>query len=179
MKFSTSEKRVLLLLFVGVLLLSGAVVELKARKSEQTIVETRKTVEFPIDINTASEKDLLVLPGIGEAKARSIVDYRQKNGPFRSLADLERVPGIGKKTVERLAPYVNLVEANAGGTQGKINVNTANLEELMSLPGIGEVRASEIIKMRQQTRFSKPEDLLKVPGIGPKTLEKIKDFITF
>jgi competence protein ComEA len=49
----------------------------------------------------------------------------------------------------------------------------------MSLPGIGEVKASEIIKMRQQTRFSKPEDLLKVPGIGPKTLEKIKDSITF
>lgn len=97
MKFSTSEKRVLLLLFVGVLLLSGAIVELKARKSEQTSVETRKTVEFPIDINTASEKDLLVLPGIGEVKARSIVDYRQKNGPFRSLADLERVPGIGRR----------------------------------------------------------------------------------
>lgn len=58
-------------------------------------------------------------------------------------------------------------------------MNTASLEELMSLPGIGEVKASEIIKMRQQTRFSKPEDLLKVPGIGPKTLEKIKDSITF
>ncbi|HBT38905.1 MAG: Competence protein ComEA helix-hairpin-helix repeat protein [Thermotoga sp. 50_1627] len=179
MKLSTSEKRLLLLLFVGVLLLSGAIVELKARSGEQTIVETRKTVELPIDVNTASEEDLIHLPGIGETKARWIVEYREKNGPFKSLADLERVPGIGKKTVEMLAPYVNLTVADVVTAQGKINVNTASLEELMSLPGIGEVKASEIIKVRQQTRFSKPEDLLMVPGIGPKTLEKIKDFITF
>jgi len=179
LKLSTSEKRLMLLLFVGVLLLSGAIVELKTRSGEQAIVETRKTVEFPIDVNTASEKDLMALPGIGETKARLIVEYREKNGPFGSLADLERVPGIGKKTVEMLAPYVNLTVADVAAAQRKINVNTASLEELMSLPGIGEVKASEIIKMRQQTRFSSPEDLLKVPGIGPKTLEKIKDFITF
>jgi len=179
LKFSTSEKRILLLLFVGVLLLSGAVVELRAKKNEQIPVETRRNVEFPIDVNVASVDDLKMLPGIGEVKAKAIVEYRTRNGPFKNLNDLERVPGIGKKTVERLAPYVNLSGAGNGDTQNKINVNTAGLEELMNLPGIGEVKATEIIKMREKVRFSKPEDLLNVPGIGPKTLEKIRDLITF
>lgn len=179
MKFSTSEKRVLLLLFVGILLLSGAVVELKSKSTQRVNVETRRSVEFPIDVNTASVDDLTFLPGIGEAKARAIVEYREKNGPFRTLADLEQVPGIGKKTLERLAPYLSLSQVENSHAANKINVNTAGLEELMNLPGIGEVKAAEIIKMRQQMRFTKLDDLLKVPGIGPKTLEKIKDFITF
>ncbi|MCS7174935.1 ComEA family DNA-binding protein [Pseudothermotoga sp.] len=182
MKLSTSEKRLLLLLFVGVLLLSGAVVELGTRKVQQSTVTSRKSVELPIDLNSATEQELMSLPGIGQSKAKAIIEYRQKNGPFRTLSDLERVPGIGKKTIEKLAPYVNLSSIEAESKNNgkfKVNVNTARLEELMELPGIGEVKALEIIKMRQQMRFSKPEDLLKVPGIGSKTLEKIVDYITF
>ncbi len=182
MKFSTSEKRLLLLLFVGVLLLSGAVLELKTRKVQQDVTTARKSVELPIDVNSATEQELIFLPGIGQSKAKAIIEYRQKNGPFRTLSELERIPGIGKKTIEKLAPYVNLSSIGVKeemNSKTKVNVNTASLEELMALPGIGEVKAMEIIKMRQQMRFSKPEDLLKVPGIGSKTLEKITDLITF
>lgn len=182
MRFSTSEKRLLLLLFVGVLLLSGAVLELGTRKAQQDVITTRKSVELPINVNSATEQELVFLPGIGQSKAKAIIEYRQKNGPFKTLSELERVPGIGKKTIEKLAPYVNLPSTgvNEGiNNKTKVNVNTASLEELMELPGIGEVKAMEIVRMRQQMRFSKPEDLLKVPGRGPKTLEKITDFITF
>jgi len=55
----------------------------------------------PVDINSADAKALEALDGVGPAKAAAIVDYRAKNGPFKSAADLEKVPGIGQATVEK------------------------------------------------------------------------------
>lgn len=55
----------------------------------------------PVDINTADAKALEALDGIGAAKAAAIVEYRAKNGPFKSVADLEKVPGIGAATVNK------------------------------------------------------------------------------
>ncbi|MBI2935349.1 MAG: helix-hairpin-helix domain-containing protein [Chloroflexi bacterium] len=60
----------------------------------------------------------------------------------------------------------------------RLNINMAVVEELVSLPGIGEVKAKAILDYRQQYGpFERVEDLLKVPGIGPATLEKIRDLI--
>jgi competence protein ComEA len=54
----------------------------------------------------------------------------------------------------------------------KININTASAAELMNLKGIGEKKAKAIIEFRKTNgHFKQPEDLIKVPGIGPKTLE--------
>lgn len=61
-----------------------------------------------VNINTASASELEKLPGIGPAKAAAIVDYRQKNGPFRRVEDLAGVPGIGAKTVEGLKEQITL-----------------------------------------------------------------------
>ncbi len=62
---------------------------------------------------------------------------------------------------------------------GKININTSTIEELDSLPGIGLVKAGDIITYRTQNgAFQKIEDLMKVPGIGQLTFEGLKDFIT-
>ena len=61
---------------------------------------------------------------------------------------------------------------------GKVNINTASVEELQTLRGIGVVKATDIVEYRQANGpFSRVEDLLLVPGIGPKTLEDLREFI--
>ncbi|GAB4316241.1 ComEA family DNA-binding protein [Pseudothermotoga lettingae] len=180
MKLSVSEKRLAFLALAGLLLLLGFAFEKMENRDFQSDEQPvqRKTVQFPIDINSATYEELLEIPGIGPAKARSILDYRESNGPFQSIEDLTNVSGIGRATAEKMASFVDLKHNSFENK--KVNINRADLEKLSELPGIGEVKASEIIKFREQNGpFEKPEDLLEVPGIGPKTLDKIRDMIDF
>lgn len=61
-----------------------------------------------ININTAGESEIDTLPGIGPAKARAIIQYRTENGPFQTVDDLEKVPGIGPKTLEDIRDKVKV-----------------------------------------------------------------------
>jgi len=55
----------------------------------------------PVDINTANAETISAeLKGVGLSKAKAIVEYRRKHGPFRSADDLSLVKGIGERTVE-------------------------------------------------------------------------------
>src|SRR5699024_10659801 len=86
-------------------------------------------------------------------------------------------------TVDRQAQTVQTSRRQTQKTSqfsGKVNVNTATVEELDTLDGIGEVLAQWIIDYRQANGpFEKPEDLLEVKGIGEKKLAAIIDDITF
>ena len=55
-----------------------------------------------VNINTAGVDELVALPGIGKSYAERIVEYRQKNGPFKKVEDILNVRGIGEKTFERI-----------------------------------------------------------------------------
>ncbi len=55
-----------------------------------------------VDLNTASEAELQKVKGVGPAKAKAIVEYRQKNGSFASVDDLKNVKGFGEKSVSSL-----------------------------------------------------------------------------
>ena len=60
-----------------------------------------------------------------------------------------------------------------------VDVNTAGLEELMSLPGIGEAKAEAILSWREeQGPFEKPEDIMRIPGIKEAAYAKLRDKIT-
>ena len=61
-----------------------------------------------ININTASPAELGELKGIGDAKAKVIVAYREKNGPFKTVDDLRQVNGIGDKLLTKLRPFVTV-----------------------------------------------------------------------
>lgn len=61
---------------------------------------------------------------------------------------------------------------------GLININTASLEQLTTLPGIGESKAKSIIEYRENTPFTTIEDIMNVSGIGESAYSKIKDYIT-
>ena len=79
----------------------GTTVEKTTTVTEGTVMESSENTRM-MNINTASINELTTLPGIGEVKARAIVDYRENHGPFKSVEELMMVSGIGEKTYEKL-----------------------------------------------------------------------------
>jgi competence protein ComEA len=65
------------------------------------------TASMPININTASQTELESLPGIGETRAQDIIRYRETNGAFQSIEDLQKVAGIGAATFDRLRSLIS------------------------------------------------------------------------
>ncbi len=61
-----------------------------------------------ISINNADEKELTNIKGIGPSKAKSIIEYRNKNGQFNSIEEITNVKGIGKATFEKIKDYIKL-----------------------------------------------------------------------
>ena len=68
----------------------------------------RKELAGKLNLNTASEDQLMLLPSVGPSKAERIVTWRKKNGGFKRTADLRRVKGFGYKTFKKLEPFLDI-----------------------------------------------------------------------
>ena len=69
-----------------------------------------------LDLNTATAEDLEALPGVGPVLAQRIFKYRQVHGPFNHLEDLVSVPGVGKKKLAQLKPYLMVLSPPEAST---------------------------------------------------------------
>lgn len=61
-----------------------------------------------ISINTATEGELTEIPGVGEVKAKAIIEYREANGGFKALDEMKNIDGIGEKTFEKMKDKIKL-----------------------------------------------------------------------
>ncbi len=143
---------------------------------EATVKTTEKKVYITGEVN---------YPGVYPIKEGDrIVDVIKYAGGETSEAVLENVnlSEIVSDEQHIIIPNINDDIAVATGTVeagGKININKATESDLVSLNGIGEATAKDIIKYREDNgAFKNIEDIMNVSGIGQKTFEKFKDNIT-
>lgn len=76
--------------------------------SNKNNVVLNKSESKKININTATKEELKTLPRIGEALAQRIIDYRDKNGGFKSIDDIKKVKGIGEKMFENIKDLISI-----------------------------------------------------------------------
>ncbi|MFB6357088.1 MAG: ComEA family DNA-binding protein, partial [bacterium] len=130
----------------------------------------------PININSAGADKLQELDGIGPSLANEIVNDRTRSGNFETVEELTRVEGIGTITLNNIR---DRIKAGSGNNTDKIDLNRAGVYKLDLLFGIGSHTAREIVEYRKsQGYFRSKEEITNVQGIGPATLEEIREDIT-
>jgi competence protein ComEA len=101
-----------------------------------------------VNINTATKEELTSIKGVGDKRAQDIIDYRAKNGPFKSIDDLEKVPGIGPGFMKRIRSQITTSGKTAtdkptkAGNQGKVSaikVEAAKSQGLKSDKASGKI----------------------------------------
>lgn len=78
------------------------------RAQEAPTTTERSSISGVVNVNVADAGQLELLPGVGPAKARAILEYRKAKGPFKKVEDLLEVSGIGERALERIRPFVVL-----------------------------------------------------------------------
>ncbi len=132
------------------------------------IVVKSLTGNQPGHIENADEIYTL-LDSLAEARRTTYTGTDIRNNPFPDLA-------AGDTVVKKEAIYPSPVKPKLKPGES-ININTASKVQLMKLPGIGESYAVRILDYRNSCPFRKPEDIMKIKGIGKKKFEKLKPFI--
>jgi competence protein ComEA len=195
------------LLFATIIFISAHVIFGDLRDARPTDLEPGSFPTTIVDLNNADKALLRQLPEVGDALADRIEEYRRERGGFRTVDELRNVSGIGPKKLARIRPWVYVEDDGsedeeatvrtvsltgkktampAGDNRGRkgetltgpVDINEASEEKLKEVPGIGKVTAARIVAARKQKPFESVDDLRRVPGIGAKTLEKLRPYLT-
>ncbi|XP_029022290.1 endonuclease/exonuclease/phosphatase family domain-containing protein 1 isoform X2 [Betta splendens] len=142
-----------------------------------------------LNINTATEEELMTLPGVNRSVAQNIVEYRDCIGGFKKVEDLALVSGIGATKLEAIKLEI-CVSSRTSSSQHSpsslrkdlehqsctgININTATAAQLMSIRGITEKIAKNVVIYREEHGpFKGIEDLVRVNHINSSLLDKIR-----
>lgn len=120
-----------------------------------------------VNINTATKEELMSLKGIGEAKAKAIIEYRSKN-KFNSIEDLKNVPGIGEKRFEALKDELSTTgqtsikqeakKAKQATQKGKKDAKEKGAKEAKDAKEKG-AKSLEKAKLGQEKEIKKAKDL--------------------
>ena len=144
-------------------------------KEKTIVVEIKGEVNKP-DVYILNQgsivKDLIDMAGglTDEANIDNI--NRAKELQNHELVIISNTNSIDEETIEGNVK-------SAINNDGKVNINLATIEELMTIPGIGEVKANSIIEYRESNGgFKNLDELMNIDGIGEKTLSKISEKIT-
>jgi competence protein ComEA len=105
----SAAKGVLLALALGLSLAAGAAVSpALAAKPAASTAPAGASLSGVVNVNTATPDQLQLLPGVGQARAGAIVEFRKQQGGFKQVEDLLAVKGIGESMLERLRPFVTV-----------------------------------------------------------------------
>ncbi|XP_060637602.1 endonuclease/exonuclease/phosphatase family domain-containing protein 1 [Anolis sagrei] len=144
-----------------------------------------------LNINTATEEELMTLPGVTRTVAQSIVEYREYIGGFKKVEDLALVSGIGAAKLEQVKFEICVSSKGSSAQHSpsslrkdqnpdhlsatKININTATPAQLMSIRGVTEKIAHGIVEYRKEHGpFKSIEDLVKMDCINSSFLDRIR-----
>lgn len=155
--------------------------------SSESINKDGKTEEKHDEKIFVDVKGSVKHPGVFETtKDKRVKDLIEEAGGLLDDADTSTL-NLSQKVKDQMVIYVlkhgeKPKQISAGGSSSSntdvININTANLEQLMKISGVGKTKAEAIIAHREKNGdFKKKEDITKVRGIGKSTFEKIKDKI--
>jgi DNA uptake protein ComE-like DNA-binding protein len=139
------------------------------------LIKSTKTIAR-INLNTASLEKLQRLPLVGPKIAINIISARSTK-LFSGFVDLNRVFKLGQRKINAFTDFASFSTGSLIIEDPLVNINTASVATLLTLPKIGAVIAANIDKWRKTKNFANISDLQKVYGIGIKTYDAVKHLI--
>ncbi len=194
MNNSIYKKGLAVVLIIALFIMTAVGIKLSSKESEinytsnDNIEENEENVE-----NTHNSTEYIFVDIDGAVKNPGVYQFREgdrindaimKAGGLKETAFTKNL-NKARKLVDGEKIYIlekgeNIVDLPLYNeeNEGKIDINNASKEILMSLSGIGEIYAQRIIEYRNKQQFTSIEEIKNIEGIGDKTFDKIKDSIT-